>query len=141
MRLGGFSISCSKLHSANLFTFFCVYKSYHYGFKYYMYLQALIQTHDCVIQSFISCHQDSYCQTDIDSYHKNYIQYFHLLPLQHLLYYKLQDYFIPCVFKTIIVLLLPFKFISICVMLPMVLSRPTFSILRTKVSQDIAFIL
>ena len=40
-----------------------------------------------VIQSFISYYQDSYFQYDIDHSHQNQIQYFHVIPLQHLIYY------------------------------------------------------
>ena len=39
-----------------------------------------------------------------------------------------------------IIILLPVKFIYVCSLVTTVLSRPTFRIIRTKVSQDFAFI-
>ena len=53
----------------------------------------------------------------------------------------LQEYFINCNVNNIIILLVPVKYISVCRIVPTVLSRPTFRILRTKVSQEHAFIL
>ena len=52
-----------------------------------MYFQVRIQMHACIIKDFLSCHQDSYFQYDIDPSHQNHIQYFHVLPIKHLLYY------------------------------------------------------
>ena len=52
----------------------------------------------------------------------------------------LQENFIHFTFNNSIILLLPIKFSPICGIVPAVFSSPTFSILRTKVSQDLAFI-
>ena len=87
VHLGGFSISCSKLHSADLFTFFHLYKSYYSSFWYNMYFRACIKTNAYIIQYFIYFHQDSYCKYDIDRYHQAQIQYFHKITFQHLLYH------------------------------------------------------
>ena len=52
----------------------------------------------------------------------------------------LQEDFIYCLYNNIIVLFLTVKFISNCGIVPAVLSMPNLRILRTKISQDLAFI-
>ena len=52
----------------------------------------------------------------------------------------LQDDLIHCMVNNRIFILLYVKFISVCGIVPTVLSRPTFSILRNKISQDPSFI-
>ena len=53
---------------------------------------------------------------------------------------SLQEYIINCNVNKRIILLMTVKFISVFGIVPAVLSRPTFSIFRTKVSQDLALI-
>ena len=52
----------------------------------------------------------------------------------------LQEYFIQCMVLNSTFLLLPVKFLSVCRIVPVVLSRPTCIILKTKFSQDISLI-
>ena len=52
----------------------------------------------------------------------------------------LKEDFINCTVNNIIILLLPVKFISVCRIMPAVLSMTTFNTLRTKVSQDLKFL-
>ena len=52
----------------------------------------------------------------------------------------MKDDFIHCTVNNSIILFLYVKFISWFSIVPVVLSRCTFNILRTKVSQDLAFI-
>ena len=53
----------------------------------------------------------------------------------------IQEYLINCTVNNSIIIFLNVKFISVCVIMPAVLSRPNFTIIRTKVSQDLEFIL
>ena len=53
---------------------------------------------------------------------------------------SLHEYIINCTVNKRIILLMTVKFISVCGIVSVVLSRPTFNILRTKVSQDLALI-
>ena len=52
----------------------------------------------------------------------------------------LQYYFINCTFNNSISLLMSVKFISVCRIAPTVLIMPSFVILRTEVSHDLAFV-
>ena len=52
----------------------------------------------------------------------------------------LQDYFIHFTVKNKIILFLPVKFIPWLWIVPAVIRRPTISILRTEISQDLAFV-
>ena len=62
--------------------------------------------------------------------------------LQSTYYFILvQKYFIHCTTNNSIIILLPVKFISCYGIAPVALSRSYFDILRSKVSQDLAFIL
>ena len=53
----------------------------------------------------------------------------------------LHEDFIHCMINNSIFIFLSVKFIYVCGIVPAVLNRPNFNILRTKVSQDLAFIL
>ena len=60
-------------------------KLYNSNFKPHMYFLACIQINAYVIQVSILCRQYSYSRYDIVSSHQNQIQYFHVIPSQHLL--------------------------------------------------------
>ena len=86
------------------------------------------------------CHQDSYYWSDRILSHQNHIQYFHVIPSKNLCFGFMQENLTNWNINNIIIILLSVKFIYWYVIVPVVLSRPNFSILRIKVSQDLAFI-
>ena len=51
-----------------------------------MYFNIFIQPDSYIIQVFLLCLQESYCQYDIFCSDKNLIQYFHVLPSQHVFF-------------------------------------------------------
>ena len=77
---------------------------------------------------------DAYFRYDRVHSHQNYIQYFHMLPSQHLLFFLMQEDFIHCTVNNSSILLLPVKFISVCGIVPVVLSRNSFIIVIIKFS-------
>ena len=60
-----------------------------------MYFRVCFHTHAYVILTFLSFHQDSHYQSDIDHSHQAQIQYFHVLHLQKLPYYYPAEGFNP----------------------------------------------
>ena len=93
-----------------------------------------------MVKGFLLCHQDSYCRSSIVLSHQNQTQNLHVPPSQHLLFILLKDDFIPYIADNSIILFLPVKFLYWYGIVPTVLSRYTFNILKTKFSQDLAFI-
>ena len=99
-----------------------------------MHFQVHIKTDAHVIQGFIQFLHDSFCRIDTTHSNQNQIQYFHVLPSQHLLFIFQKKYFIICAVNKHIILFLPVKYLSVCGLVTAVLSMPNLIILRTKVS-------
>ena len=106
-----------------------------------MYFQFFIQTHAYVIQVFLLCLQDLYFKSDTDRCHQNQTEHFQYLILLIYSFIFMQQDFIQCTINSRIIIFLPVKFISWCNIVTTVLSRYRINILRTKVYQDLEFIL
>ena len=102
-----------------------------------MYFQVFIQMRAYVIQVFLLCHQDSYYWSGRLFSHQNQTQYFHLIPSQHLILIFMQEYLIHCAVNNIIIFLLLVRIIFCYGILPPVIMRYNFNVLRTKVSHDL----
>ena len=89
---------------------------------------------------FILCHQESYCFMIEFALIKIWFNIFMCFLLSTYFLVFLQEDFINCTVKNSFIFLLTVKCHLVFDIVPMVLSRPTFSIIRTKVSQDLAFI-
>ena len=85
-------------------------------------------------------HQDSFYQSRTACLHWLHHQCSYLFHFSHLICFLLQDNLIKCMLEYSIVLFLSSNFLLSCRILPTVFSRPAFSMLSTKVSQDLTLI-
>ena len=133
MYLGGFSISCSKLNSARLFTLFPyishtilvfdIIRVFKFSFKHTL-------TPFCLLFIVIKNHTVNMIYIILIELRFNIFMCF---SFRTYFIIFLKEDFIHCTIDNIIILLLSGKLFSSCRIMPAVLSRPSFRIIRTKV--------
>ena len=117
-----------------------VYKSYHSMFKSHMYFRVRIKTHAYAVQ-FLFLVINTHIVDLIQLVHiKIRFNIFILFLFSTYFIIFLQEDFINYTLNNSIIPLLTVKFLPDCRIVPAVLSRPAFSVLRTKVSQDPALV-
>ena len=140
MRLGGFSISCSKVHSDILFYLFPCIQVIPFWFSIsYVFLSSLsnARLRNSVYCFFINIYIINIIYIVLTDFRINVFMLFSYSSYSIIL---IHDDLINCIINNIIVLFLSVNFIFSWGVMPVVLSRPTFRIPRTKVSQDLTFI-